>query len=588
MKKSNDELSDWEIQQIAIESAFHQADRIDRPVGVLLECYQNYQEHDSNTDAIASDAEALRWLDDYWEYVCSVENGRQCSMAELDGLIGMAGYITDPFIAEQVIEYLQYDDEIDEDAQNLIDRLKQITSRYNGVSKMKKSENFGYYIDNLIDLDWNHETDEPGQFYDDISEVDMLLADGNYKEAYDKLNDIFNRCTDGEMGYLIGELAGKIEARIREPIEFHKKAVLEYIISCNSCCYGEIYEYCRDIGMDDKDTDEAISELESEGKIEFVNQMDWVAKTKKMKKSEYEDGNIPMSPNDYRNGLESIMDLPQVGAVYTNSTGGSCKIIAVDEPALSEEYRLDNFQITYQMGGGDILCHKWGGVKNMLEYNGYDYKASTKKSMPSIHDMIAQTRMNNNSLTKSRVDLGIRKSDYRLKTVTSSTGTPYAKTDYYEDVDILNYELSQCNSIEEVRQCLIRNAKYNFRSEHEFQMELDGQLLFHIPSEHGSEYTTKVWISGAGTTASGPYRLEGTYTESGERYCMENVLGTDPDKIKMRIAQCQSLDEVQNILVNECPRLEKVYLLTELDGIATFINESYTGYKTKIKVSTYN
>ena len=274
---------------------------------------------------------------------------------------------------------------------------------------MKKSDNFGYYIDNLIDLDWNHETDEPGQFYDDISEVDMLLADGNYKEASDKLNDIFNRCTDGEMGYLIGELAGKIEARIREPIEFHKKAVLEYIISCNSCCYGEIYEYCRDIGMDDKDTDEAINELESEGKIEFVNQMDWVAKTKKMKKSEYEDGNIPMSPNDYRNGLESIMDLPQVGAVYTNSTGGSCKIIAVDEPALSEEYRLDNFQITYQMGDGDIVCHKWGSVKNMLGYNGYDYKASTKKSIPSIHDMIAQTRANNNSLVKSRVDLNIRK-----------------------------------------------------------------------------------------------------------------------------------------------------------------------------------
>lgn len=35
-----------------------------------------------------------------------------------------------------------------------------------------------------------------------------------------------------------------------------------------------------------------------------------------------------------------------------------------------------------------------------------DYMASTKKSTPSIHDMIAQTRANNNSLVKSRVNIG--------------------------------------------------------------------------------------------------------------------------------------------------------------------------------------
>ncbi len=49
-------------------------------------------------------------------------------------------------------------------------------------------------------------------------------------------------------------------------------------------------------------------------------------------------------------------------------------------------------------------------------YNNFgDSIKSTKKSTPSIHDMIAQTRQNNNSLTKSRVDLDISK--YQLRSV---------------------------------------------------------------------------------------------------------------------------------------------------------------------------
>ena len=47
-------------------------------------------------------------------------------------------------------------------------------------------------------------------------------------------------------------------------------------------------------------------------------------------------------------------------------------------------------------------------------YNNFgDSIKSTKKSVPSIHDMIAQTRQNNNSLTKSRVDLDISKRNLR-------------------------------------------------------------------------------------------------------------------------------------------------------------------------------
>lgn len=46
------------------------------------------------------------------------------------------------------------------------------------------------------------------------------------------------------------------------------------------------------------------------------------------------------------------------------------------------------------------------------EIEGYASKG-LKKSIPSIHDMIAQTRANNNSLVKSRVDLNIRKNNNR-------------------------------------------------------------------------------------------------------------------------------------------------------------------------------
>lgn len=52
----------------------------------------------------------------------------------------------------------------------------------------------------------------------------------------------------------------------------------------------------------------------------------------------------------------------------------------------------------------DSLNDAWNYVENMKEGLG-DYTASTKKSTPSIHDMIAQTRANNNSLVKSRVEL---------------------------------------------------------------------------------------------------------------------------------------------------------------------------------------
>ena len=185
---------------------------------------------------------------------------------------------------------------------------------------------------------------------------------------------------------------------------------------------------------------------------------------------------------------------------------------------------------------------------------------------------------------KKTVNSSIRKSSYRFDLVTTKSGIPCHAQDYYEDIDVLNYELSKCNSIEEVRECLDRNSKYGFEK-HTFVQELDGELLFHR-GEH-SGYYDKVWIKGASSgSATGQYRLEGTYTSSGIRYCAEDVFGTDPDIINMKIANCSSLEEVRDVIESNAPYLHDVYLLTELDGIATFVGLDLYDNKMKIKVKT--
>lgn len=266
----------------AVDNAYSEADRMDRPIKLLLDVYKRYQPKDSLADRVANDEEALRWLDDYWQYVRWNEHGNQASIEEVGGFVGFAHTFDN---AEYYLDYLLYDDydKIDDDTKNLYDRLMSIAQRYGGVSKMKKS----------IDED----------------------------------------------------------------------AVFNFIKNNNSCCYGEIYDYCKDIGMSDEQIDNAISNLKSEGKIDFVNQMDYVVKS--IEKSEMQCPRCHDMMHD-------------MGVHYHNG---------------HDRRKWECFNCGYKTYGP----HTERGLhRNVNKMN---------KSTPFIHDMIAQTRANNNSLVKNRVNL---------------------------------------------------------------------------------------------------------------------------------------------------------------------------------------
>ena len=86
------DMSDDELEELeeTVDDMYRQADRTDRPIQILLECYQKYEEPDSFADQIANDREALQWLNDYWAFVCWMERGNQASVSEVGGFVGFA------------------------------------------------------------------------------------------------------------------------------------------------------------------------------------------------------------------------------------------------------------------------------------------------------------------------------------------------------------------------------------------------------------------------------------------------------------------------------------------------------------------
>ena len=139
-----DESDDYDVYEI-IDQAYNEADRMSRPIHLLLETYQKYEEHDPDADRVADDSEALEWLDDYWEYVKWNEHGNESSIDEVGGFKGFARTVTDSDYVEATLNYLIYEDDpelIDPTARDLADRLKNIASRYGTLRKMKKSKEF--------------------------------------------------------------------------------------------------------------------------------------------------------------------------------------------------------------------------------------------------------------------------------------------------------------------------------------------------------------------------------------------------------------------------------------------------------------
>ena len=151
------ESDDHDVYEI-IDQAYSKADRMSRPIHLLLETYQKYEEHDPNADRVADDRQALEWLDDYWEYVKWNEHGNESSIDEVGGFRGLARTVTDSDYVDSTLNYLIYEDDpnlIDPTARDLADRLKIIANRYGALRKMKKmsfTERVCQYIKNNYDI----------------------------------------------------------------------------------------------------------------------------------------------------------------------------------------------------------------------------------------------------------------------------------------------------------------------------------------------------------------------------------------------------------------------------------------------------
>ena len=332
----------------AIYDMLHQADSTSRPMSILLECYNKYENHTSEADAIANDKEALDWLDDYWEYVCWTERGNQIGMEELGGFNGMAETITNPSFAQQVIDYLQYDDEIDEDTQNLIDRLKQITARYNGVDKMKK----------MGKMAWEGKSGARRYFED--------------------------------FGITFDTPYGQIEAKHGDKLLIHPDG-----FNATDCYFGGI----------NNDGDGGIR-----GSYTF-----WLWWNEDECQAKFEGVFHSMIPGYFdKSKIEDTQQNYNFGSIVNS---------------------FNNFI-------SDFVTE----VKRDMETAKNEplpYGASTKKSIPSIHDMIAQTRANNNSLVKSRV--GMKKE--------------YAELEKYDDVEYM--AMACTDEIESVFKALNENYLTN-------------------------------------------------------------------------------------------------------------------------------
>ena len=276
--------------------------------------------------------------------------------------------------------------------------------------RMKKS--YGNYMDAIANFIIDDHPD--GVYYNPIYDAFKdVLDEDEIMDALDKLMD------DGIICY--NENNEKIEvcnmAKMKKSLD--EDAVYEFIERSNSCCYGEICDYCKDIGMSNEQIDTAISNLESQGKIEFVNQMDYVIKMKKSEEGitkedidsieqafEY-DGWDVAGWCEYSSRLGFVRPWWVIRDVGIDDFGALQRITQSVIPSKFQygvDYEFSRHGNDHTVSLHFLIPYVGDAYDTAIHYNG-QMKKSTKKSIPSIHDMIAQTRQNNNSLVKSRVNL---------------------------------------------------------------------------------------------------------------------------------------------------------------------------------------
>ena len=167
---------------------------------------------------------------------------------------------------------------------------------------------------------------------------------------------------------------------------------------------------------------------------------------------------------------------------------------------------------------------------------------------------------------------------YRLERVLGIAGTPLWESDYYEDIDVLNYKLSKCKTPLEVQKILTVSSKYG-STKHKLIMDMDGKLLFYRTDGFGNP--VKVRIKGSTTKTKSNFHIIGTYTKDGTPYNEYDVLGVDPDLVNLAISRCRSIKSVLKTLELSAPYVKHPVLLSDLDGVLTILCND--GWK-KIKI----
>lgn len=329
------------------------------------------------------DAEATQWLQDYWDYVQMIEHGNEPSLDEIGGWDGLAQAFTDEDVFNQTVQYISDDvesDDINSDAGQLLSRLKQLKDRYMGMSKMKKSalqkeneEICEYEVHTANEDGWTDYHEE-----DDITD-DFDIAIDWLKRSDVKWGEI--RCN--------GELVAWTEENPNYDPEYGGSPnIIEYAEGWGR--NGKIASTKKMKKSDVKSQMPKSFIVDVGFEIPFRDHYDegvWVNGH-----NSDEEGNaigIWLDGKDVWIGLQFLEDYDEVS--YSICPIGS------STPIKEEYHKIDSVD-------GII-----GGLEQFLINAGISEESYGLEKSQDIHSMIADIRKNNNSLKKSRVDLGISK-----------------------------------------------------------------------------------------------------------------------------------------------------------------------------------
>lgn len=382
-----DESDDYDVYEI-IDQAYNEADRLSRPIHILLDTYQKYEEHDPNADAVANDREALEWLDDYWEYVKWNEHGNESSIDEVGGFRGFARTVTDSDYVDSTLDYLIYDDydKIDPTARDLADRLKIIANRYGALRKMKKmsfTERVCQYIKN------NYDIPKKMEFYIGTDEYD-------FEDWVDAYVEEFNNNVTSPYG--------------DDSDESDVKVVGEEILQIMTAPYKMGSQYVMNY-----DDFEASTKKMKKNKTQLIKSGDWI--------QNWVNGKVEMNSFE-ANGVSFSLDMSSGGGAYSNDDEliyqGKEILVYMGLPfdtdwvendeviyiSAYDENMTELWTQPYSIYQVPTFAHAIRKLEDILRNNNIEAKStkSAKKSQ-DIHSMIASIRKNNNSLKKERVDL---------------------------------------------------------------------------------------------------------------------------------------------------------------------------------------